>query len=98
MARSVPHRKRRYDERDHNGGEPFPRQVPTIGDTMTNAEVFIIFQTIWDVFLMILACGLLCYWGVFWLLVLNDEPLNPENNDLFTKGVLFFRRLRNRNQ
>ncbi len=61
---------------------------------MTQAEIFIVLQTLWDVFLVVLGCGITCYWMVFWLLVLNDEPLNPERDDLFTKLILKARALR----
>ena len=61
---------------------------------MTNAETFIVLQTLWDVFLIVLACGVTCYWFTFWLLVLNDEPLNPNADDLMTKMILKCRELR----
>ncbi len=65
---------------------------------MTNAEIFIVLQTIWDVFLIALACGVTCYWLTFWLLVLNDEPLNPNADDLMTKLILRCRELRTSNK
>ena len=61
---------------------------------MTNAETFIVLQTLWDVFLIILACGITCYWWVFWLLVLNDEPLNVQGDSLTVKLILKCRELR----
>ena len=62
---------------------------------MTQAETFIILQTLWDFFLIVLACGISCYWIVFWLLVFNDVPLNPERNDMFAKLILRLRELKN---
>ena len=62
---------------------------------MTNAETFIVLKTLWDVFLIILACGIACYWWVFWLLVYNDEPLNTGCNSRTTKLILRCRELKN---
>ena len=62
---------------------------------MTQTEIFIVLQTLWDFFLIVLACGITCYWWVFWLLVYNDEPLNLENNDITTKLILKCRKLKN---
>jgi hypothetical protein len=61
---------------------------------MTNAETFIVLQTLWDVFLIALACGIACYWWVFWLLVLNDEPLNVQGDSLTVKLISKCRELR----
>ena len=65
---------------------------------MTNAETFIVLQTLWEVFLVTLACGITCYWWVFWLLVLNDEPLNVQGDSLTVKLILKCRELRASNK
>ena len=65
---------------------------------MTNAETFIVLQTLWDVFLIALTCGITCYWWVFWLLVLNDEPLNVQGDSLTVKLILKCRELRTSNK
>ena len=65
---------------------------------MTNDETFIVLQTLWDVFLIALACGIACYWWVFWLLVLNDEPLNIQGDSLTVKLILKCRQLRTSNK
>ncbi len=62
---------------------------------MTQTEIFIVLQTLWDFFLIVLACGITCYWWMFWLMVYNDEPLNLENNDITTKLILKCRQLKN---
>ena len=62
---------------------------------MTQAETFIILQTLWDLFLICLACGIACYWIVFWLFVFNDEPLYTEGDSLFVKLVTYCRELKN---
>jgi hypothetical protein len=61
---------------------------------MTQTELFIVLQTLWDFFLIVLACGICCYWTVFLLLVWNDEPLDPEAKDLTTNLILKCRALR----
>lgn len=61
---------------------------------MTQNEIFIVLQTLWDFFLIVLACGISAYWIAFWLLLFDKAPLNPERTDLFAKGILFFRNLR----
>jgi len=62
---------------------------------MTQTEIFIVLQTLWDLFLIVLACGITCYWWSFWLLVYNNEPLNAENGDITTKLILKCRQLKN---
>ena len=57
---------------------------------MTQTEIFIVLQTLWDFFLIILACGITCYWWVFWLLVYNDEPLSTENMDIITANLVIY--------
>jgi len=65
---------------------------------MTNAETFIVLQTLWDVFLIALGCGITCYWWVFWLLVLNDEPLNVQGDSLTIKLISKCRELRSQKE
>ena len=62
---------------------------------MTQAETFIVLQTLWDFFLIVLGCGIACYWIAFWLLLFDKAPLNPERNDIFAKLILRFRELKN---
>jgi len=62
---------------------------------MTQTEIFIVLQTLWDFFLIILACGIGCWWLTFWLLVYNDEPLCNETDSLSVKLILKCRELKN---
>ena len=61
---------------------------------MTQTEIFIVAQTLWDFFLIVVGCGIACWWLTFWLMVWSDEPLCTETNNLSTKLILKCRELR----